>query len=61
MTWHIENMLGCIFTISYCSEEKIGHEKAQALRNELKDALLQLYPSNQFLQQYDISVIIAQK
>lgn len=58
--WNIDSLLGCVFTISYCSEEKLG-KKATVFREEVKNTLLQLHPDNRFVQHHKISVVIAQK
>ncbi|MCK4608849.1 MAG: methyltransferase domain-containing protein, partial [Gammaproteobacteria bacterium] len=58
--WSIEDLLGFYFTVSFCSEEKLG-EYVEDYKKNVEKTLLKIHPDNKFVQKHNITLIIAKK
>jgi ubiquinone/menaquinone biosynthesis C-methylase UbiE len=56
--WKIETILGYIYSTPFCSVEKLGDQQAK-FEQQVKQQLLRINPQNRFIEQNQISVIIA--
>ena len=56
--WGIEKILGYIYSMSFCSVEKLGNQRIK-FEQEVKEKLLKINPQNRFVENNQISVIIA--
>lgn len=58
--WTTEMLIGYAYSLSYIDREKIK-DRVDEFEQEIKDALFNINPENKFIEDHEISVIIARK
>jgi len=58
--WQVETLLGYIYSMSFCSVEKLGDQRIK-FEQEVKEQLLKINPQNRFVENNQISVIISDR
>jgi len=59
-TWSIEKLIGLLYSMSFIDRKKVEHQIGK-FEQEIKEALLSISPDDRFIENHEISVILAKK